>query len=244
MDFTKNIIVDVYTAYYYTPTGELVYTSKNLTKGNLENKSSSTNVTNGRGDGLWTILNSNKEVNVTLTENTFNFDTLSMLSGSSISVGAGESYSEEVDLVAGATKDITLPVAPIAGAVLTMFCKGVEVTGTLSGTTVTFTTGVAQGDTVRVYPYKVATEATSQTIVINNSLFPSGGTLVLKTQEVSADKKVVADIDIVMPNAIVTSDFKLDTTSKVQANESDISMKICAYNDNGDLYKIVKKPRA
>lgn len=243
MDFTKNIIVDVYTAYYYV-NGSLVYTSKNLVKGGLNTKVTTDDVRNGKNNQLWSILQTDKAVDVTLTENTFNFDTLAMLTGTEIVTGAGKGYSQEVDLVADATKAITLPVAPITGAVLTMVCDGKEVTGTLADLKVTFTTGVSEKSVVRVYPYQIATGANAQTLTVNASKFPSGGELVLKTVEVSADKKIVSDIEIVCPNALITGDFKLDTTSKVQAGESDIAMRICAYNDNGDLYRIVRTPRA
>ena len=241
MDFTKNMVVDVYTAYFYIDDA-LVYTSKNLVKSSKDTKTTIDEVRNGAGNQLFSILNSGKSVDVTLTENTFNFDTVAMLTGSKIVTGAGKGYSQEVDLVADATKAITLPIAPVAGAVLTMFCNGIEVTGTLADLKVTFSTGVNSGDTVKVYPYQIATGASSQIITINANKFPSGGTLVLKTKEVSADKKVIASISIICENAIPTGDWKLDTTSKVQANESDITMKICAYNDNGDMYRIVREP--
>ena len=241
-NFTKSLITDVFSAYFYID-GKLVYTSKNLTKGGLDNKSTSEEIRNGISNSLFSTLNTDKSATVTLGENTFNFDTLALLTGTTIKVGASTGYSDEVELVAGATKNITLPVAPKTGAILTMQCKGVDVTGTLATLEVTFTTGVAVGDTVKVYPYEIATGATTETVTINASEFPSGGMLVLKTKEVSADKKVIADITIECPNAVPTGEWKLDTTSKVQANEQDIVMKICAYNTDGDMYRIKRIPR-
>ena len=171
MDFTKNMVVDVYTAYFYID-GALVYTSKNLVKSSKDTKTTVEEIRNGAGNQLFSILNSGKSVDVTLTENTFNFDTVAMLTGSPIVTGAGKGYSQEVDLVADATKAITLPVAPITGAVLTMVCDGVEVTGTLAGLKVTFSTGVSENSVVRVYPYQIATGATTQTLTVNASKFP------------------------------------------------------------------------
>lgn len=241
-DFTKGLVTDIFWAYYYID-GKLVYMSKNLTKSSLDNKISSEDIKNGRGNSLFSTIMTDREANITLGENTFNFDTLSMLSGVTKTIGAGTGYSDEVELVADATKKITLPVAPKAGAILNMQCNGVDVTGTLSTLEVTFATGVTTGDTVKVYPYEIDTVATTQTITINANQFPAGGVLVLKTKEVSALKKVVADLEIICPNAVPTGEWKLDTTSKVQANDQDIAMKICAYNDNGDMYKINRIPR-
>ena len=241
-DFTRNLVTDVFSAYYYVD-GKLVYTSKNLVKGGLDNKLSIEEVRNGAGNSLFGVLASDKSADVTLGENTFNFDTIAMLTGATIKTQAGTGYSSEIELVADATKKIALPTAPISGSILTMQKNGVDVTGTLSGTDVTFTTGVVEGDIIKVYPYPIVTGATTQTITINANEFPKGGELVLKTKEVSAERKIIADIEILCPNAMVTGEWKLDTASKVQASEQDITMKICAYNSDGDLYKINRIPR-
>ena len=241
-DFVKNLVTDVFSAYYLVD-GKVVYTSKNLTKSGLDNKISSEEVRNGSGNGLFATLFTDKSATVTLSENTFNFDTIATQAGASVITSVGTGYSNEVELVAGATKNITLPVVPKAGAILTMQCKGVNVTGTLATLEVTFATGVLTGDTVTVYPYEIATPATTQTITVNANSFPTGGVLVLKTKEVSSAQKIVSDIEIICPNAIMTGEWKLDTTSKVQANDQDITMKIMSYNTSGDMYKINRIPR-
>ena len=241
-DFVKNLVTDVFSAYFYVD-GKLIYMSKNLTKSGLDNKISSEEVRNGAGAGLFATLFTDKGADITLGENTFNFDTIAMQAGVSVVTGIGSGYSSEVELVAGATKNITLPVAPKAGAILNMKCKGVDVTGTLATLEVTFATGVLTGDTVKVYPYEVATGVTTQSITINQNSFPEGGVLVLKTKEVSSKLKVVADIEIICPNSIPTGEWKLDTSSKVQANDQEIKMKIMSFNDNGDMYKINRIPR-
>ena len=242
-NFVKNLVTDVFSAYFYVD-GKLIYTSRNLTKSGLDNKISSEEVRNGAGNGLFCTLFTDKGAEITLGENTFNFDTIAMQAGVEVVTAVGSGYSNEIELVAGATKNITLPVAPKAGAILNMQCKGVDVTGTLTDLEVVFTTGVAEGDTVKVYPYEIATGATTQTITINQNSFPEGGTLVLKTKEVSSLQKVVADIEIICPNAIPTGEWKLDTSAKVQANDQEIKMKVMSFNSNGDMYKINRIPRA
>ena len=241
-DFIKNLVTDVFSAYFYVD-GKLIYTSRNLTKSGLDNKISSEEIRNGAGNGLFCTLFTDKGAEITLGENTFNFDTIAMQAGVETITGVGSGYSNEVELVAGATKNITLPVAPKTGAILNMQCKGVDVIGTLTDLEVVFATGVITGDTVKVYPYEIATGATTKSITINQNSFPEGGTLVLKTKEVSSLQKVVADIEIICPNAIPTGEWKLDTSAKVQANDQEIKMKVMSFNSNGDMYKINRIPR-
>lgn len=244
MNFSKTMIVDVFHAYGYDlTTGELIFVSKNLTKGGIKNTLSSEEVRNGRGNSLFTMLYSDKGADVTLTENTFNFAEIAMLAGTTIKTGAGVGYSQEQKLVVGTDLSITLPTAPKTGAKVTCYKDGKEVTGTLADSKITFTTGVAKDDEVIVYPYLIETPATCETIHINMDEEPKAIKLVLKTKEISAGKKVIADIEIIC-QAIPTGEWQIDTTSKVQANEQEITLKVLKPENEEDLYKINRIPRA
>lgn len=242
MDFTKSLLVNVFWAYYYID-GKLVFMSKNLTKGGLTQKVTSEDFTNGRGGSLFATIGTSKTADIVLSENTFNFGTLAMLNGTEVITGSGTGYSDQVELVAGATKNITLATAPIAGSILNMQCKGVDVTGTLTGSEVVFASGVSADDIVTVFPYPVVTGATTQKILVNASEFPQGGVLVLKTFEVSSTQKILADVEFVCENVKVSGDFKVDTTSVIKSADSDITMKVMQYNEDGDLYRINRIPR-
>jgi len=243
-DFTKTLITDVFTIYGYSPDDKLIFTSKNLTTGGVDTKNSSVEIRNGVDETLFGLLGTKKDVTITLTENTFNFDTLAAMAGTTIVTGAGVGYSSEVNLVVATGLTITLPVVPKAGntAILNMKNNGVDITGSLVGSTVTLT-GAIVGDIIKVYPYEIVTSATTQTITINSNDFPTGIKLVLMTKEVSPKRVVISDVQIVCPNAIATGDWKLDTSSAIKSTDVPMVFKILQIEDTTKLYTISKIPR-
>lgn len=244
-DNDKTLIVDVFDA-EFRKDGKTVFYSKNLTSTNLANEIEQEEVRNGKGNALFAVLNKNKSATVTLGTNVFSFATVCMTSGAEIVTGAGVGYTPIQEYTLDSTKSITLEHTPLDDSELQFINikTGEEATGTYSkdGDKVTFT-DLAEGDKVRLMTYTYESPASSSVITIKAEDYATGGQLILTTYERNADNKIIADIAIVCQRAIPDGNWELDTQSEVQPTDLEIKMNIMK-DEEGNLYKIVRTPRA
>lgn len=240
--FGKNLIVDVFNAYYYGKDGNMIFKSENLTEAGISASNDQDEIRNGQGNGLFAVLNKNKTVEVTLSENVFDFKGLALNSGTNVVIGEGLGYTKTQNIVAVADSSnvkITLEKEPREGAAVMCSVNNKVVNGTLSGSDITFTTGVLAGDVVTVEAYEY-TVPSAEKIVIKSDEFPRAGKLVLQTLEISPDMEPVAYIYIVFDKATPTGTWEINTTSEKQATETSYNMKI-SQNDNKELLTIYRE---
>lgn len=240
--FGKNLIVDVFNAYCFGKDGNMIFKSENLTEAGISASNDQDEIRNGQGNGLFGVLNKNKNVEVTLKENVFDFKGLALNSGTSVVIGEGLGYTKTQKIVAVADESntkITLEKEPKAGATVMCSVNNKIVNGTVSGKDITFTTGVVADDvvTVEAYEYEVSS---AEKIVIRSDEFPKACKLVLQTLEISPDMEAVAYIYIVFDKATPTGTWEINTTSERQPTETSYNMKI-SQNDNKELLTIYRE---
>lgn len=241
----KNLLCDVFDAFYYDDKDNLVFYSDNLTASDIKGSADEKEVRNGRGNGLFAKLYSNKKIEISLKTNAFDFATLALLAGTEVGTGNGTCYTPMLTLTAKAKK-ITLPHIPKDSKKLEVFVKDVKVEEgkyTLETNTVTFTEGVNENDEIRILPYEFdmpSDEDSYQEITVGANDFPSAGKLVLKGIERDKKTKVYKDLTIIIPQAQPATDFSLSTSSQVEATETEI--KLSALVENGRLMKIIESP--
>ena len=242
-DNTKTLIVDVMDAYVYKG-DDLIFYSENLTSTSIKNEVKQSEVNNGKGNSLFSVLNQGKSAKITLSSNVFSFATVALNTGLEIVTGAGVAYKNPEIMTLGATKEITLTNAPIIeGELAFLKLDGTPIEGVYesTGKTVTFATGVT-GDKVKVMPYRYESPATSTTITVDADTFATGCRLVLKTYEKGADQTILSDIDIICENVMPLGSWELNTKSEVQAEDANIELNVMI-DSEGNYYKIVKTPR-
>lgn len=235
----KNLLCDVFDAYFYDTDGNLVFMSDNLTSSNIEGTADETEVRNGRGNGLFAKLYSNKTIDITLETNAFDFGMLAMLCGTSVGTGKGTCYSE-ADIATIEGNEITLAYEPKDLDKVEFFVEGAKVSAeSILGKVVTFDAQY-DGKEVKVMPfeYDVVGGGDYQEITVRADQFPSAGKLVLKGVEKNKLGKNYKNLTVIIEQASVSSDFSLSTSSEVEPSTTTI--KLSALVKNGELMRIIE----
>ena len=244
-DNNKTLIVDVFDA-FFRKDGKVVFYSENLTSSNLTNKIDQSEVKNGKGNKLFTMLNKSKSASIELNSNVFSFATVAMQSGQDIVTGKGIAFKTVEKLTVATAGEVTLSETPLFPAEIQVMNiqTGAEIAGTLTAKVFTATTptDLPLNAIVKVMPYKFETPETATTITVDTETFSEGGELVLTTYERNADNRIIADIQIICQHAIPDGSWELATQSEVQPKDMKITMNILA-DEEGNYYKIVRIPR-
>lgn len=242
----KNLLCDVFDAYFYDSNDNLVFTSENLTSSDIKGSADEKEVRNGKGNGLFAKLYSNKKIDISLKTNAFDFATVALLAGTTVGTGTGTCFTPALMLTANVSDEIILPNIPKYPAKVEMFKDGTKVQSgayTITNNTVVFTTTVTTGEEVKIMPFEFDVPLANdeyKEINISANKFPDAGKLVLKGIEKNKLTQDYKDLTIIIPQAQPASDFSLSTSSEVQATETEI--KLSALVDNGRLMKIFETP--
>lgn len=243
-EMAKKLIVDIFEADFFQ-NGRLLWHSANLTTGSIDNKQTKVDVRNGRGNAKFAVLPTNKEATVSLTENTFSFNTLALITGSDIVVGEGIGITAMEEYTLDSSKKITLKQEPTSDVELEVWKGDIlieEGKMSRSAKEITFT-DLSAGDVVKVYPYTFATSAETRKVTISAKQVATGGKLILSTQEVNQKLEKVADIYFVCENVVPAGEWGITLGSEVKANDLKIDLEILQ-QDNGVLYDIYEVPVA
>lgn len=236
IDLTQYLLTDVFDAYLYDDNDNLIVYQKNLTGSDITGKSDETEVRNGKGNGLFSKLYSNKQVDVSLKTNTFNFGTLALICGTSVGTGEGTNYCEEI--IIDELKDITytLNETPKYSEKVNIYVGGDRITPVINGKIITFDQS-AKGKEIKIMPYEYdVDDEETQFIDIKADEFPEACKLVLKTYIKTKKNAKYKNLTIIIPQASVSSDFNMSTSSEVKPAETEI--KLSALTNNGRLMKI------
>lgn len=239
----KRLLADVMDAYFYDDKGNLVFQSENLTSSDITGSADEKEIRNGRGNGLFAKLYSNKKVDISIKTNAFDFSTVAMLAGTTVGTGKGTCFTPSMVLTLSGDKKVVLPYEPKYPDKVEFYIDGdlVETAKrTLDKNEVTFTEAEV-GKDVKLLPYEFDIKAEDdeyKEIVVRADQFPQAGKLVLKGVEKDKTGKNYRDITIIIEKAQPSSDFTLSTSAEVDATETEI--KLSALVDNGRLMKIIE----
>ncbi len=237
----KNMLLDVFDVYGRDKaTGKYIFQQENLTSSAINGTAETTEVRNGRGNSLFATLNSNKSIKIEVASNTFSFEQIAMLAGTTVSDNvAGVTYSPMQTLTCELAGKLTLDVAPKNVAEVEIYKDGEIVTHTISGTTVTIASATV-GQVFKVLPYKIDFVAGDYDVIdIKADEFPEAVELIIKGVERDNNSKVVAELTFVFDRCKPSNDFSLSTASSGEPSENTITFD--ALNSDGSLAKIYRK---
>lgn len=245
----KNLLCDVFDAWFYDSNDNLVFMSQNLTQSDITGNADSTEVRNGRGNGLFSVLNSNKSVEVKLTTNAFDFSTLALLCGSEVATGEGTCYTApyEAKIEKGLLPIPSIPldknVAPLNIYLGEQKLSTEKMEVSEEDKCIFLGTREYDGKTLYVHPFEYELEGTNDKITeitIRADKFPKAGKLVLRGVEKSQETEDMYDLIIVLEKAKPSSSFSISTTSEVKPTDTEITLN--ALVNNGKLMKMYELP--
>ena len=237
MSILKKSILNVFDAYLYI--GDVcVAVQRELTDSNMSQKATTTLIKNGRGNGVWSSVSSDKEVSIELKSNTFDFGLTSLQCGVIPTMGAGTFNTDAQVVTISGAKKITLSQTPLRSSAVQIVNMATDKLlasseYTISALEVTFTT--LTGVDVMVLPYEYSATSVEE-IVIKADAFPSACRIVLKTVEVDAGQKAINNIEITAINAKPSSDFSISSKSAIGGMDSTIKFDCLKDNKSNLLY--------
>lgn len=238
----KNLLADVFDAVFYDAQGNVVFISENLTSSDITGSADEKEVRNGRGNGLFAKLYSNKKIEVSLKTNAFDFSTIAMLAGTTVGTGKGTCYTPQL-IQTVKEGSVILPYAPKYGEKVEIFCDKVLIEPTeytFETNEIKFNEDSYDTKEIIIRPYEFditeADEEDYKEITIRADQFPSAGKLVLKGVEKNQSAKDYRDLTIIIEKAQPSSDFTFSTSSEVDATETEI--KLSALVENGRLMTV------
>lgn len=227
------LIADVFDVILRDPdTGEVVATTT-LTDAQIQAQVQENEVRAGKGNQLIGTLHAQRDFTIQLTDAEFKYDWLAKQLGQDVVTGAGVAYAmPKWYTVSGTPAKITLDKTPNAtdNALAIYNAEGKRITGfTVTGNEVDFssaTPSVAENDQVEVRTYKYDTDAATETIVFDASVFAKGLEAVLETWEIDGDEKITHVLQYQFDKAVPDGNFTINTQSQRQAVTQQMTLKV------------------
>lgn len=230
------VIADVFEVVLIDNSTNDVIGSTTLQSGNIQFQVKENDVRGGRGNQLMGVLHSDRDITLTLTDVGFKYDWIAKQLGQNIVTGAGVGYAMPkfytvVDN-AGA-KEVTLDETPDVAANIALYDKdGVKLVLTTDFTvatdTITITkTGINAGDEVEVRTFTYATDAKTETIDIDNSVFAKGVKAVLETIEIDESTETATHkLQYQFDRALPSGNFTISTAAEKQASTQEFTLRV------------------
>lgn len=244
-----SLIADVFDVLLIDSEKNVIATTT-LTEANIDVSVQENDVRGGRGNQLLGILHSDRDITINLTDAEFKYEWLAKNLGQDIITGAGVAYAmpkwyEAVDNMGSV--EITLDNEPLAtDSGLKIYDEdGVEIaltTGyTIVGSVVTLVDGVA-GDRVEVRTYKYNTDAKTETIEIDNSIFAKGVQCVLETLEIDGEENPLATIQYQFDKALPSGNFTINTASARTGQTQAFNLRVIKPANSTKVGKVLRIP--
>lgn len=215
----------------------------------IQAKVNSSDVIGGKGGQVIAVLNSNRDISIQLTDVEINYKTLARQFGQDVVTGAGVAYAMPKSYsVSGSTVILDNPVSTkdADNALSIVNSDGESITGfTVTGNTVSLSTAtptVSSGDSVTVETYKYDTDATTESIQIDNAVFARGMECILETYELDDQEKITHKVQFQFTNALMDGNFTLDTKSQKQAVTDQTTLRILKPSNSTVVGKLLRIP--
>lgn len=240
------LVADVFKALIIDSAGN-VLAKDTLQDANIVAEVQKNDVTGGQGDGLIAVLHGRKDINVTMTDPTWQMENLALHLGQDIVVGAGKAYAMPkwytVEDSTG-TKSIELENAPIANTLKIYLDDGTPLGGfTVSGKKVTISDiAVSEGEKVEVRTYEYQTSATAETLEIDLTKFPKDAKLVLETLEIDEDEQPLAILQYQFDRVKPDANFAINTASAREASNTESTFRVMKPKDSTVVGRLIRIP--
>lgn len=229
------VIADVFDVILIDTDGDTIGTTT-LQEANIEVQVQENEVRGGKGNQLLGILHSDRDITINLTDVNFRYEWLAKQLGQDIKTGAGVAYAmpKWYTVVDNAgTKEFTLDETPSDAVSLAIYDEGgnkltptTDYTVSADKVTIIDAT-IAAGDAVEVRTYKYATDAQTQTIEIDNSVFAKGVTAILDTLEIDESTETATHkIQYQFDNALPSGNFSINTASEKTASTQAFNLRV------------------
>jgi hypothetical protein len=242
-------IADVFDCQLIDPVSGDVIASTTLQDATIDVKVSENEIRGGKGNTLLGTLHVSRDISLSLTDVSFRYDFLAKQLGQDVKTGSGTAYAAPkfYPVVDNAgTLKITLDKTPSDSTSLAIYdADGVKISSsayTVSGSAITFTTGVAGGDSVEVRAYTYATDAQTQTIEFDSAVFAKGLKAVLTTVEVSGDETITHTIQYIFENCVCDGNFQIQTKSEKSAAVQAFGLKVIKPETTTVVGRFIREP--
>lgn len=245
------VVADVFECVIVDSDGDVIGTTT-LQDGNIETQVQETDVRSGRGNQLRGVLHAERDITINLTDVGFSYSWLAKQLGQTIKTGAGIAYQmPKFHTVAMETtnKVITLEETPTSIDSIALYDKdGVRLMKTTDFTMATnkltiLKAGISAGDSVEVRTYTYATDAETQTIDIDNSVFAKGVRLVLETIEIDeSTETTLAKLQWNFERALPSGNFTISTSSAKEASTSAYTFRVVRPTNSSVVGKSLRIP--
>jgi hypothetical protein len=240
-DVFNVILVDI-------ATNDVVATTT-LTDANIDVKVTQNEIRGGQGNVLLGTLNVARDITIALTDIEFRYNWLAKQLGQDVKTGAGVAYAAPkfYTVVDGAgTLTITLDKTPADPTTLAIYdADGVKISSsayTVATKTITFTTGVTGGESVEVRTYTYATDAQTQTIEFDSSVFAKGMKAILETVEISGDENITHTLQYQFDSCVPDGNFQIQTKSSKEAASQAFGLKVIKPETTSVVGRLLRIP--
>jgi len=245
------VIADVFDVVLIDSNNEVIGTTT-LTEANIEVTVKENDVRGGKGNQLYGVLHSDRDVALNLTDIKFRYEWMAKQLGQNIVTGAGVAYAMpkwyEVEAVSS-EKQITLdniPSDPASVAIYDAAGKKLELTTdfTIAGAVVKLVdVAIAAGDSVEVRTYKYATDPKTESIEIDNAVFAKGVKAILETIEIDeATEDPTHTLQYQFYNALPSGNFSVTTASEKTASTQAFNLRVVKPAKSTTVGKVLRIP--
>lgn len=249
-----SLIADVFNVLLIDKDTNDVIAQTLLQDANIDVSVDENEVRGGQGNGLIAILRSARDIQINLTDPTFNYEALARQLGQTIQTGAGIAYAmpKVYDVTDGGTSNpvVTLDKTPNATdhGVAAYTIDGKKITGfTVTGDKVDFTSAsptVNIGDKVEIRTFKFDTDAATESIDIDVKSFGKGVQVVLETLEIDEDEQPKNVIQYQFDTAIPNGNFTINTSSAREASAQEMALRVLKPKDSDVVGRVLRFPVA
>jgi hypothetical protein len=241
-------IADVFNVTLVEESGDVIATTT-LTDASIDVKVTENEIRGGQGNTLLGNLHVSRDITISLTDIEFKYDWLAKQLGQDVVTGAGVAYAAPkfYTVVDNAgTLTIDLDKTPADTSTLAIYdADGVKISSsayTVATKTVTFTAGVAGGDSIEVRTYTYATDAATQTIEFDSAVFSKGMKAILETVEIDGDEKINYTLQYQFDSAVPDGNFNIATKSDRTAASQAFGLKVIKPKTSSVVGRLLRIP--
>ncbi|WP_413381238.1 hypothetical protein [Alkalihalobacillus sp. 1P02AB] len=223
-----SLVADVFKALLISADGEVIAQDE-LSQADIGIETETNDVIAGRNE-LIAILHGRREITIDFQTPRFNFKALAQHVGTDVITGEGEAYAMPKWYKVGEDDTISLDNTPLGEKDMVVEDSDGKVIAheriLITGKEVAFSSGVEEGDSVRVVTYKYKTPQTTQTIEIDSGKFPKDVKLVLETLEIDDDEQTMSLLQFEYPRVKPSANFSISTASAREAVTHEMSFRV------------------